>query len=173
MQQDFARRVVQENARPSLSKRRPSHRRPLSVKPMMLGVAGFVAGAFMLTLLLVGNRVDASVPVTQEEWLAAKLAEQTPGSHSKKVILKPGDAAATALGELGFPFAEVIRMSQASKGIYSLKKVRAGQRFSREDESSRTHVYYDVDLRQRLHLYISEGEHGRRSCSSELFTVAR
>lgn len=172
MQQDFARRVVQENARPSLSKRRPSGlkqrlsrskqrlsvRRPVSVKPMMLGVAGFVAGAFMLTLLLVGNQVDAGVPVTKEEWLAAKLAEQAPGSLSKKVILKQGDAAATALAELGFPFAEVIRMSQATKGIYSLKKVRAGHTFSREDEPSRTHVYYDVDVRERLHLYLSEGE---------------
>jgi murein DD-endopeptidase MepM/ murein hydrolase activator NlpD len=125
----------------------------------MLGVAGFVAGTFMLMLLLVGNQVDASVPVTQEEWLAVKVEGQPPKKqHLKKVILKPGDAAATALGELGFPFAEVIHMSRASKEIYSLKKVHAGQAFLRMDEDARTHVYYEVDAQRRLHLFTSEGE---------------
>ncbi len=158
MQQDFASRVVQENARPSVLRRHPSSRVAFSVKPIMLGVAGFVAGTFMLTLLLVGNQVDASVPVTQEEWLAVKVERQPKSQHLRKVILKPGDAAATALGELGFPFAEVIRMSRASKEIYSLKMVRAGQAFLRMDEGARTHVYYEMDSQRRLHLFTSEGE---------------
>ncbi|MCF7821305.1 MAG: M23 family metallopeptidase [Mariprofundaceae bacterium] len=158
MQQDFANSVVQESESPLMAKRRSSPRQPLSVKPVMLGVAGFVAGAFMLTLLLVGHSVDASVPVIQEEWLAVSPLKQVEGQSSKKVILQPGDAAVSALGKLGFPFAEVIRMTKASKGIYSLKKVHAGQAFSRMDEGSRTHVYYGVDSKRRLHLFTSEGE---------------
>ena len=156
MHQDFASSVVKETPRPSVSKRRPSPMQSLSVKPVMLGVAGFVAGAFMLSLLLIGNMVDASVSVLQEEWLEVNLSEPELQTNSSKVVLRSGDAAATALGKLGFPFAEVMRMSRASKGIYSLKNVRAGQAFFREDEDSQTHVYYEVDARQRLHLYTVE-----------------
>ena len=156
MHQDFASSVVKETPRPSVSKRKPSPRRPLSVKPVMLGVAGFVAGTFMLTLLLVGNQVDASVQVIQEEWLEVNTHEPLQQPRGRKIVLQPGDAAASVLGELGFPFAEVIHMSRASKGIYSLKNVRAGQAFSREDVESKTHVYYDVDTMQRLHLYTAE-----------------
>ena len=158
MHQDFASRTVQENARPSVLKRRPSPMQSLSVKPVMLGVAGAVAGVFMLTLLLVGNEVDASVSVVQEEWLNADVNEPIHQINSKRIILKPGDATATALGKLGFPFAEVIEMSKAAKKIYSLKKVRAGQAFWREDEDSLTHVFYNIDATQRLHLSSAEGE---------------
>ena len=158
LQQDFASNVGQKNARPSVLMRRASSRQPLSVKPVMLAAAGFVAVVFMLTLLLVGNPVDASVPVTQEEWLAVSPLEQTENQSLKKVILQPGDAAVSALGKLGFPFAEVIHMSRASKGVYSLKKVHAGRAFSRMDEDTRTHVYYEVDTTRRLHLFTTGGE---------------
>jgi len=156
LHQDFASNAAKEGSHPTVPNRKFSPRRPLSVKPVMLGVAGFVAGAFMLTLLLVGNQVDASVPVIQEEWLEANTHEPLQQPTGRKIVLQPGDAAASVLGELGFPFSEVIQMSRASKGIYSLKNVRAGQAFSREDEESRTHVYYDVDTMQRLHLYTAE-----------------
>jgi murein DD-endopeptidase MepM/ murein hydrolase activator NlpD len=158
LQQDFASSVGEKSARPSVLIRRASFRQPLSVKPVMLAAAGSVAVVFMLTLLLVGNPVGASVPVTQEEWLAVSPPEQAENQHLKKVVLQPGDAAVSALRKLGFTFSEVIRMSKASKGIYSLKKVHAGQAFSREDEESRVHVYYDVDPTQRLHLHAAEGE---------------
>jgi len=158
LQQDFASRTVQENARPSRVKQRRSFKRQLSVKPVMLSAAGSVAAIFTLILMLVGKPVDASVPMLQEEWLKADLLEPVQQINSKKVILQPGDATATALGKLGFPFAEVIEMSKAAKKVHSLKKVRAGQAFWREDEDSQTHVFYNIDATQRLHLSSAEGE---------------
>ncbi len=157
MQQDFASRVGQENVRPSLSRRRHFFRHLLPNRGILLSAVGFMGVALLFSLLLSGSRVDAGVPVTREEWLEVKPLEQADGQHSRKVILKPGDAAATALGKLGFPFSEVIRMGRACSDIYSLKQVRAGQAFSREDEGSLIHVYYNVDAGQRLHLYASEG----------------
>ena len=106
MQQDFASRVGQEGVRPSVSKRRPSSKQSLSVKPVMLGAAGTVAALFMLTLLLVGNPVDASVPITKEEWLKVKPLQELEAKSLTRVVLQPGDAAVSALGKLGFPFAE-------------------------------------------------------------------
>jgi len=165
LQQDFAKDVVTENARGNVRERaRPSRRarrlsRPsLSVKPVMLGVAGFVAGVFMLTLLLVGNKVDASVSTLQEEWLEAQAPSLAAFSSKQKVVLQPGDASVSALSKLGFPFAEAMQMSQASKSVYSLRQVRAGQAFWREDDESLVHVYYNIDSEQRLHLYASQGE---------------
>ena len=158
MQQDFASNVGQKHARPSVLKRSSSLRQPLSVKPVMLGAAGFVAAVFMLTLLLAGNPVDASVPITKEEWLEAKALQEIEKPAPSRVVLQPGDAAVTALGKLGFPFAEVMQMSRASKPVYSLRQVRAGHAFSRADEDSLIHVYYEMDSKQRLHLFTSENE---------------
>ncbi|MDT8375200.1 MAG: M23 family metallopeptidase [Mariprofundaceae bacterium] len=158
MQQDFASSAGQERVRPSVVKGRASYMQPLSVKPVMLGVAGSVAGLFMLTLLLLGGRVDASVPVTREEWLEVKVPAEVKQPAPSRVVLKPGDAAITALGKLGFPFAEVMQMSKASGPVYSLRQVRAGQAFSRTDRDSVVHVYYEVDSKQRLHLFASEGK---------------
>ena len=155
MQQDFASRVGQESVRPSVSKRRPSSRQSLSVKPVMLAAAGTVAALFMLTLLLVGNPVDASVPTTKEEWLKVNPLQEMEETAPMRVVLQPGDAAISALGKLGFPFAEVMEMSRASKPVFSLRQVRAGQAFSRVDQDSQVHVYYEVDSKQRLHLYAS------------------
>ncbi|HKI59923.1 MAG TPA: M23 family peptidase, partial [Mariprofundaceae bacterium] len=156
MQQDFASRVGQESVRPSVSKRRPSSKQLLSVKPVMLGAAGTVAALFMLTLLLVGNPVDASVPTTKEEWLKVKPLQDLEEKSLTRIVLQPGDAAVSALGKLGFPFAEVMEMSRASKPVFSLRQVRAGQAFSRADQNSQIHVYYEVDNKQRLHLFASE-----------------
>ena len=156
MQQDFASRVGQESVRPSVSKRRSSSRQTLSVKPVMLGAAGTVAALFMLTLLLVGNPVDASVPITKEEWLEAKPLLKVEQAAPTRIVLQPGDAAVSALGKLGFPFAEVMEMSRASKPVFSLRQVRAGQAFSRVDQDSQVNVYYEVDSKQRLHLFASE-----------------
>ena len=113
MQQDFASSVGEKSARPSVLIRRASFRQPLSVKPVMLAAAGSVAVVFMLTLLLVGNPVGASAPVTQEEWLVVSPPKQAENQHLKKVVLQSGDAAISVLGKLGFTFAEVIRMSKA------------------------------------------------------------
>lgn len=154
---DFAQRTGQESVRPSRSRHRASRRRSLSVKPVMLGAAGSVAALFMLTLLLVGRPVDASVPISKEEWIEAKPVEVALQQRAKRVLLQPGDAAVSALGKLGFPFAEVMQMSKAAKPLYSLRDVRAGQSFSRVDDDSTVHVYYDVDINERLHLSSSEG----------------
>lgn len=156
MQQDFASRVGQESVRPSVSKRHPSSRQPLSIKPVMLGAAGTVAALFMLTLLFVGNPVDASVPITKEEWIEVKPLQALEKKALSRVVLQPGDATVSALGKLGFPFAEVMAMSRASKPVFSLRRVRAGQAFSRFDQDSQVHVYYEVDSKQRLHLFASE-----------------
>ncbi len=170
LQQDFAKDVVTENARenvrestrknirPSAKVRQRASMQSLSVKPVMLGAAGLVAGLFMLTLLLVGSKVDASVATMQEEWLEVQPLDLSKGAIKQKVVLQPGDATVSALGKLGFPFAEAMQMSQASKSVYSLRQVRAGQAFWREDEASKTHVYYNIDSEQRLHLYASQGE---------------
>lgn len=158
LQQDFASSVGEKSARPSVLMHRASSRQPLSIKPVMLAAAGFVAGVFMLTLLLVGHPVDASVPITKEEWLEVKALKEAKTLAPSRVVLKPGDAAVTALGKLGFPFTEVMQMDQASKPVYSLRQVRAGQAFSRTDEDSLIHVYYEVDSKQRLHLFASEGK---------------
>jgi murein DD-endopeptidase MepM/ murein hydrolase activator NlpD len=158
LQHDFASRVGHENVRPSVTKRRETIRRSLSVKPVMLGVAGFVAGVFMLALLLVGRPVDASVPTTKEEWLLAQAPKIVEGASMKKVQVEVGEAAATALGKLGFPYAEVMLMAKASKPVHSIAQVHAGQAFYRQEEGNVTHVYYDVDTGQRLHLYLEAGE---------------
>jgi len=168
LQQDFANRVVRENARPSVSRRdSPSSRFSLhafaskvsaSNRMMLLSAVGLLSMVLLVSLVFSGSRVDASVPITKEEWLEVHSLEKTVEHAVKKVTLKSGDAAATALGKLGFPFAEVIQMSKASKGVYPLKNVRAGQTFSREDENTQIHVYYDVNAKQRLHLHLAEGE---------------
>jgi len=159
LHQDFANRVGQERVRPSVSRRREPVSAKLSLgdllprSSILLSAAGFTGAALMVSLLFSGSSVDAGVPVTKEEWLKAQVMVQQPLTTPKKIVLKPGDAAATALERLGFPFAEVMRMRDASKEVYSLKQVRAGQAFSREDEGAATHVWYDVDSTNRLHLH--------------------
>lgn len=162
MQQDFASRIGQERVRPSVTR----SRKRVSIKlnfhnlfprrRVLLSAAGFTGAALLVSLLFSGSSVDASVPVTKEEWLKAQPLVRHSSAAPQKVVLQSGDAAATALGKLGFPFAEVMRMSDASRNVYSLKQVRAGQAFSREDEGATTHVWYDVDSTERLHLHTDD-----------------
>lgn len=162
LQQDFANRVGHERGRPSAS-RRDAIRVPEIELPkfqprrgMLVSAVGISVAAMIVSLLFTGSSVDASVPVTKEEWLKAQSLPSHPSESADKVVLQSGDAAATALGKLGFPFAEVMRMSEASKKVYSLKQVNAGHAFSRQDEGNETHVWYDVDASLRLHLFTSE-----------------
>jgi len=162
LQQDFASRIGQEQVRPSVS-RSGQFRLPKLVVPriqprrgVLVSAAGFSVVAMMLSLLFAGSSVDASVPVTKEEWLKAQAPQLDASAKPLKVVLRSGDAAATALEQLGFSFADVMRMSEASKEVYSLRKVNAGHAFSRRDEGDASHVWYDVDSSSRLHLFVSE-----------------
>ena len=162
MQQDFASRIGQQNVRSSEPQRNSFHFSTLKFpefhprRGLLLSAVGFSAAAMIVSLLFSGSSVDASVPVTQEEWLKAQQLQTRASEPFSKVILQSGDAAATALGRLGFPFTEVMRMSEASKKVYSLKQVNAGHAFTREDERDTTHVWYDIDSTSRLHLHTGE-----------------
>lgn len=99
------------------------------------------------------RNVAANTPVEHEEWIKA---ESTQTRHllaeDKKEILKPGDAAVSALGRMGFPYSDVSAMIAAARPVFPLREVRAGHALIRKDRDDLTHVYYQVDAEQLLHL---------------------
>ena len=109
MQQDFAGRIGQEQVCPAAPRSR-AFRFPLPQLPslhpkrgILVSAVGFSVAVMLLSLLFTGSSVDASVPVTKEEWLKAQAIAPARSIVPSRVVLKPGDSAATALGELGFP----------------------------------------------------------------------
>ncbi|MDX8398304.1 MAG: M23 family metallopeptidase [Mariprofundaceae bacterium] len=129
----------------------------LSNKKLWLAVSA-ISIIVVTVLFLPSTNVDASVSLPHEEWLKPELAELQQQSKPNKVVLKPGGSAIAALSNLGLSLVEVIRMSQASKKVYALSKVRAGHAFSRLDEGENTHVFYDVDGQSRLRLSRHDGD---------------
>lgn len=125
---------------------------------MLVSAIGLSVVVLIFSLLFTGSSVDASVPVTREEWLKAQPLSHDSSQALSKVILQVGDTASAALEKIGFPFAEVMRMSDAARRVYSLKQVNAGHAFTRRDEEHATHVWYDVDADSRLHLFTSDEE---------------
>jgi len=117
----------------------------------------FSSSAMFVSLLFSGSSVDASVPITKEEWIKAQGPQTLAATAVGRVVLRSGDTASTALESLGFPLAEIMQMSDASKKVYSLKQVNAGHAFSRRDDETVTNVMYDIDATSRLHLFSDQG----------------
>jgi len=113
-----------------------------------------IAGLFisLLILSLPSHRVDASVSLAHEEWLAPELNVLDSHPISVTATVEAGDVAISVLAKLGFPFAEVMAMQQSSKKIHSLTSIQVGHRFWRKDKGDTTHVFYNIDGAQRLHL---------------------
>ncbi len=101
--------------------------------------------------------VDASVQLTHEEWLQPEENNLLKHANSaQKVIVKAGDSAISSLNTLGFNFSEIMAMQAASKKIHPLSHVQAGHAFIRHDIGDVSHVYYDIDAGQKLHLSRTE-----------------
>ncbi|MDX8395871.1 MAG: peptidoglycan DD-metalloendopeptidase family protein [Mariprofundaceae bacterium] len=151
MPQDYASQI----RHPSASSSRTSATRApkMNIPKYLWPILGASLAIIVLLTMVNGQRVDASVPTNHEEWLASEIPESTEKtSLPLKVRLKSGDTAASALTRMGFPFAEVARMTQASKRIYALKNVQIGHTFKRVDDDLGMHIYYDVNAEKRLHL---------------------
>jgi len=102
--------------------------------------------------------VDASVQLTREEWLQPEENDLLKHANSsKKVIVKAGDSAISSLNTLGFNFSEIMAMQTASKKIHPLRRIQAGHSFIRHDIGGVSHVYYEVDAGQKLHLSRTDG----------------
>jgi len=124
--------------------------------PVFAGILLLLAITTMSSL-----SVDASVQLTREEWLQPE--ENTLLNHvnsPQKIIVKAGDSAISSLNTLGFSYAEIMSMQAASKKLHPLKRIQAGHAFMRHDIGDVSHVYYDIDAGQKLHLSRSkEGWH--------------
>jgi len=106
-----------------------------------------------------GDNVVASTAATHEEWIAAEAAKPAMmDSTWRREIIREGDAAVSVLSRLGFPFAEVSRMIDAAKPVYSLRQVIAGRGFARQDRGDDTDVYYPVDTSHVLHLSLRKND---------------
>jgi len=100
-----------------------------------------------------GDNVVASTAATHEEWITTDVAKPaTLDSIWRHEMVRKGDAAVSVLSRLGFPFAEVSRMIDAARPVYSLRRVMAGRSFDRHDQGNDTDVYYSVDTSRVLHL---------------------
>jgi len=167
--QDFANRT-HSVATPSGARKR--HRQPTlqntaygikqSLRKLFSIKAVYVpllAGILLLLAIMTTSSlsVDASVQLTREEWLQPddnKLLKLA--STQKKVIVKTGDSAISALNTLGFNFAEIMAMQAAAKKVHPLKRIQAGRAFIRHDIGDSIHVYYEIDAGQKLHLSRTE-----------------
>ncbi len=101
--------------------------------------------------------VDASVQLTHEEWLKAERNNVL--NHAdiqKKVIVESGGSAISSLSTLGFNFNDIVAMQAVAKNIHPLKRIQAGHAFIRHDIDDVTHVYYEIDAGQKLHLSHTE-----------------
>jgi len=163
--QDFANRThspamqshARKRSRPSALRRawhgtRQSLGRLLVIKavyiPMLAGIALLLVMTTMSSL-----SVDASVQLTREEWLQPE--ENTLLNHvnsPQKIIVRAGDSAISSLNTLGFSYAEIMSMQAASKKIHPLKRIQTGHAFMRHNIGDVSHVYYDIDAGQKLHL---------------------
>jgi len=102
--------------------------------------------------------VDASVQLTREEWLQPEENDLLKHANSsQKVIVKAGDSAISSLNTLGFNFSEIMAMQAASKKIHPLRRIQAGHAFIRHDIGDVSHVYYEIDAGQKLHLIRTDG----------------
>jgi len=100
-----------------------------------------------------GDNVVASTAATHEEWIAADIGKSASiDSTWRHAIIRKGDVAVSVLTQLGFPFAEVIRMIDVARPVYSLRHVMVGRAFERHDQGRNTDVYYPVDNNHILHL---------------------
>jgi len=117
-----------------------------------------VAGIMLLVWLFAGSDggtvARASIP--QEEWIHAEAVQEAPvGLPWKRELIRRGDAASPVLLRMGYPRAEVNRIVQAAKPVYSLTNVRAGRYFiarGGDGTHSKAELYYAVDDEQVLHL---------------------
>jgi len=161
LSQDFAQSIV--TAAPNSHKKTPQKKmsKPLFWRFLSILICKkkfyipslALAALMLLFALSLALRVDASVPLTQEEWLQPNIAsmqDQLP--MSQKTVLKSGDSAFSALSRLGLPFAEVMAMQQAAKKLHPLTYVQAGHAFWRQDIQQEMHVFYSIDAEHRLHL---------------------
>jgi len=145
MQQDFAHPL--EVARGSRSHAWTDHLR----KGLM--VTGF---ALVTWTVLFSARMDVSAYATsalREEWLDAELIKPEVAAREQSVRLKPGDTAEAALKRFGYTGAEAARIIAAAKTAYSLKMVIAGREIIRMERDDGSHLYYNIDADQRLHLH--------------------
>jgi len=127
------------------------------VAQAFLGSVTFAGLVWML--LGSGDNVVASTAVTREEWIAAEAAKPaTLDSIWRRETIRDGDAAVSVLSRLGFPFAEVSRMIDAARPVYSLRQVIAGRSFDRQDRGDDTDVYYPVDANHVLHLSLRKND---------------
>lgn len=120
--------------------------------PLLAGIMLLLAIITMSSL-----SVDASVQLTREEWLQPEgnsLLQQT--NTPKKVIVKAGDSAISALSTLGFNFSEIMAMQAAAKKVHPLKRIQVGRAFIRHDIDHASHVYYEINAEQKLHLTHTE-----------------
>lgn len=157
MPQDFARPEGQL-ATPNASQRERGERRMIR-PPALFLAGGALLVLFVLLLAGEGEKVDASVPEMQVEWLDSERAtlDTDDGRRERSIVLQPGDAAATALVKLDFDFSDISRMEAACRGVHKLSSVRAGNTFKRLDTPDGTHVYYHIDAVQQLHLSLKHG----------------
>jgi murein DD-endopeptidase MepM/ murein hydrolase activator NlpD len=167
MQQDFARPV--KGADGSRSRAWMNHMH------QGLMIMGFVVVAWTV---LFGARMDVSAYATsalQEEWLEAELIKPELIAPEQSVRLKPGDTAEVALKRLGFTGAEAASIIAAAKAAYALKMVIAGREIRRIQREDGTHVFYNIDANQRLHLHDSvagwQAELEPRLASSRILVV--
>ena len=160
MRQDFANRMdvsthhEPAHARSKSRKGLPSWQKVYQISrmkkvyfPMFIG--GFIA---ILLLIMPSLSVDASVSMPHEEWLKPEVKTLEKAMHQQRIVLQTGDSSLSVLGRLGFSYADVMAMRKASKKVHPLEKVQAGHAFWREDDAQGTHVYYNLDASQRLHL---------------------
>jgi len=116
--------------------------------PLLAGIV------FLLAMLTISSlSVDASVQLSHEEWLQPESNTLLQlANKQKKVVIKSGDSAISALNSLGFNYAEIMAMQKAAKKIHPLKRIQVGHAFIRHDIANVIHVYYNIDTEQNLHL---------------------
>lgn len=135
--------------------------------PMLAGII------LLLAIMTVSSlSVDASVQLTSEEWLQPEENDVLKNASSQeKVIVKAGDSAISSLSTLGFTFADIMAMQAAAKKVHPLKYIQAGHTFTRRDINAVTHVYYEIDAGQKLHL--SHTKQGWQATLDETVTSHR
>jgi len=104
------------------------------------------------------HKVAANTPVEHDEWIKSEAMHPAVHETEKRAVLKPGDAAVTVLGRMGFPYAEINAIVAAAKPVFPLNEVRAGHSIIRKKRDDMTDVYYQVDANRLLHLALDDGD---------------
>jgi len=117
----------------------------------------FIAGAILVSAFLTafgsGENVQADITrPSLDEWLPVIVLEHGPIIREQRLRLQAGDTARVVLTRLGLTQSQSTSVIRASKRVYPLHRLRAGNEWVKRSGKDGIHLFYQIDADRQLHL---------------------